>query len=335
MEQLTFDSAALCECGCGEPAPIARQNDPRRGYVKGRPVRFVKGHNARKRLWPDGTPQARGAASRRKLFVEVGQRIGRGVVTEIDLTISRKSGQVRAARLICDDGNEYVAPIAALVGKRPENQRRLSCGCLRRERQIAAVTKHGMSSRVTPHPLIKIWSGMIHRCESPDDVAYCYYGAQGVKVCERWHDPVLFAEDIERECGPRPEGWTLDRYPDPCGNYEPGNVRWASDAMQAANKRPRDPAAVSAGARKMWETRDYLTYTCEHCGGEYQTRALSADQKFCSKKCKAAARRASGVDSEQRTCHQCSGSFTCNRYDKTRHCSSSCAATCQHAGGCP
>jgi hypothetical protein len=35
----------LCECGCGEPAPIAPKNNTKRGYVKGQPFRFVVGHN--------------------------------------------------------------------------------------------------------------------------------------------------------------------------------------------------------------------------------------------------------------------------------------------------
>lgn len=42
-----------------------------------------------------------------------------------------------------------------------------------------------------------------------------------------------------------------------------------------------------------------------------------------------------GYQEETRTCHQCGGTFTCNRYDNTKHCSLSCSATCQHAGGCP
>lgn len=37
----------LCLCGCDQPAPLARQTDARKGYVKGQPARFVPGHNAR------------------------------------------------------------------------------------------------------------------------------------------------------------------------------------------------------------------------------------------------------------------------------------------------
>ncbi len=36
----------LCECGCGEPAPIAKRTDSKRGYRKGEPIRFITRHNA-------------------------------------------------------------------------------------------------------------------------------------------------------------------------------------------------------------------------------------------------------------------------------------------------
>jgi len=34
----------LCECGCGKPAPISKYNETKRGYVKGKPRRFICGH---------------------------------------------------------------------------------------------------------------------------------------------------------------------------------------------------------------------------------------------------------------------------------------------------
>lgn len=38
----------LCECGCGKPAPIAPSNNKSKGWVKGQPLHFIKGHyNAR------------------------------------------------------------------------------------------------------------------------------------------------------------------------------------------------------------------------------------------------------------------------------------------------
>lgn len=64
----------LCECGCGEPTPIATKHDPKRGYVKGQPRRFANGHNNRKpvadRFWakvdrqgPDDCWEWQGATS--------------------------------------------------------------------------------------------------------------------------------------------------------------------------------------------------------------------------------------------------------------------------------
>lgn len=45
--------AALCECGCGEPAPIARRSDTRKGWVAGRPMRFVRNHVQRTLRGPE------------------------------------------------------------------------------------------------------------------------------------------------------------------------------------------------------------------------------------------------------------------------------------------
>jgi hypothetical protein len=36
----------LCECGCGQPAPIATSSHAKRGLVRGQPKRFISGHNA-------------------------------------------------------------------------------------------------------------------------------------------------------------------------------------------------------------------------------------------------------------------------------------------------
>jgi hypothetical protein len=39
--------AGLCQCGCGEKAPIARLTNTRRGIVKGQPQKYIFGHRGR------------------------------------------------------------------------------------------------------------------------------------------------------------------------------------------------------------------------------------------------------------------------------------------------
>lgn len=63
---------------------------------------------------------------------------------------------------------------------------------------------------------------------------------------------------------------------------------------------------------------------CEMCGAEY-TAKVSAENRFCSGKCKAAWRRKSGVDNETRICAFCGKEFTANKYAKTETCSRTCA----------
>lgn len=77
------------------------------------------------------------------------------------------------------------------------------------------------------------WMAMRNRCGTPGFIGYENYGGKGVKVCDRWRDSFLnFLSDM----GERPEGKTLDRYPDKNGDYEPGNCRWATYKEQSNNK---------------------------------------------------------------------------------------------------
>ncbi len=39
----------LCQCGCGELAPIATQTRSNLGHITGQPIKFINGHNARGR----------------------------------------------------------------------------------------------------------------------------------------------------------------------------------------------------------------------------------------------------------------------------------------------
>ena len=62
--------------------------------------------------------------------------------------------------------------------------------------------------------------------------------------------------------------------------------------------------------------------TCDWCHGQFEALVRTGDgeNRFCSGKCKAAWRRASGVDDETRNCAECGEEFTVNKYSRVRTC---------------
>ena len=75
---------------------------------------------------------------------------------------------------------------------------------------------------------------MVERCCNPSCACYERYGGRGIKVHPAWRESFQqFYDDV----GPRPSAaYSLDRI-DNNGNYEPGNVRWATVTEQQNNMR--------------------------------------------------------------------------------------------------
>lgn len=83
-------------------------------------------------------------------------------------------------------------------------------------------------------PEYRNWIKMKTRCSNTKDKCYPRYGGRGISVCERWlHSFQNFLDDL----GAKPSNaHSLDRI-DVNGNYEPGNVRWATPKEQGRNRR--------------------------------------------------------------------------------------------------
>lgn len=109
-----------------------------------------------------------------------------------------------------------------------------SCGCIKSEMLCKRNRKHGLYGTKS----YKTWQDMKARCYNLNDPGYKDWGGRGITVHKAWKDNFqAFYEDVSKLPHFGEEGYTLDRINNDTGNYEPGNVRWATDKEQSNNRR--------------------------------------------------------------------------------------------------
>ena len=110
-----------------------------------------------------------------------------------------------------------------------------SCGCLFGKNQPV---KHGHYKGDIESKTHMAWRSMLSRCygSKPQHISY---RQRGIQVCDRWRfgennkSPFdLFFKDVGN---PPDSSYSIDRINNN-GNYEPGNVRWATSKQQAENR---------------------------------------------------------------------------------------------------
>jgi hypothetical protein len=159
-----------------------------------------------------------------------GRRFGRLIALGYSGSKTR-SGQ-KNITCVCNCGNyRHVAPTSLRRGATT------SCGCRRSEvcaaRNVAG-SKHGDSSNGRVTPEYGAWQSMKSRCLKPNDRRFKWYGARGITVHSPWIDSF---EAFLRDVGRRPSRlFSLERRNNN-GNYEPGNVCWATSKEQGRNQR--------------------------------------------------------------------------------------------------
>lgn len=150
----------------------------------------------------------------------------RGSLTAISTTGVKSSNGDYKWNFLCDCGNHHVMSLGNFGSK--AHPCCIACG---KERSSKAHKTHGFSHK---HKTYKSWCKMKERCFNPNCPDYATYGARGTTV----HDHFMTFLNFYNEVGEAPndgQNWSIDRI-DHTKNYEPGNVRWATDKQQARNK---------------------------------------------------------------------------------------------------
>lgn len=149
----------------------------------------------------------------------------------------KRSDEVRAKISAAKMGHEVAPETRAKISAAMAGRKQTAETAARRSKSLR---RHGHAARnpLARSPEYRAWDAMKSRCYNPKARGYAGYGGRGIAVCDRWR---YSFENFLADMGERPSPeHSLDRI-DNDGNYEPGNVRWATRSEQQRNRTRFNP----------------------------------------------------------------------------------------------
>ncbi len=126
---------------------------------------------------------------------------------------------------------------------------------------------------LSAHHKYKIWSAMRDRCNNQNNKRYPRYGGRGITYSKEFNNFKVWLVYVSSLDNYEKVGFTLDRI-DNNGNYEKGNLRWATYKTQNINrgKTKRNSSGFIGVSLDKWTGR----YSCT-VSGKWIGRYISAE----------------------------------------------------------
>lgn len=155
------------------------------------------------------------------------QKFGRLTVISLHCKAT-KIGSKTLWNCLCNCGNPIKVRSDSL-----KNGHSQSCGCLCKEINSSLAKKRWTTHGKSKSKIFKIFCNMHRRCNDANYSPYRWYGALGIKVCERWKTFENFYADMGE---PPTNKHSIDRinYND---HYKPTNCLWATQLEQTNHTR--------------------------------------------------------------------------------------------------
>lgn len=198
----------------------------------------------------------------------LGKRFGKFTVLEF----SGKKGDHYTWKCRCDCGNIKSGVFATNL-KRGLSKQCNSCALLASSSKRKT---HGLSS----HKVYVCWSKIKMRCHNPSNPDFPLYGGRGISVFSEWRNN--FSSFFDCIGLPPSPQHTIDRI-DNNGNYEPGNVRWATAEQQANNTR-RSVRISFNGTPITISEASKITGFKGSCIGHYRRKGMNLNEIISLKK---------------------------------------------------